>query len=380
MSFLIHDELLRRVLDVNSVPLGDSRMIFFGVRGALPLNLDDLDFDAAHTIGVENVDYVHPRCTFVQWLPADGVLAVFPGSTVPHSTHVNAALPNRGVGVNQLMTGYYDDYRKGVHKAGSPTAHDAFRQTEGRPIRRTQDDLDFDPDDRTELTNPFDNLHAGWCPSVNHPDFASMGCQVVLGFPKCERLGNRPATGPWNVFQRNAYEQEQDRFGYMLIDSRSVQAVAEAGDSPVPRRLRFGSQGRARDTTADGAQDPGLLRGHGRRRLRSAHHPRRARLPGRALRRRFGGRRRRAADGQRARDSARQRVRDQALTRATPSCEAAASITRSGACCLWAPVRRALNQAMVNWRLRVRSRAGELSFPWPSATPSGGGRPRRLSA
>ncbi len=243
MSFLIHDELLRRVLDVNSVPLSDSQMIFFGVRGALPLNLDDLDFDAAHTIGVENVDYVHPRCTFVQWLPADGVLAVFPGSTVPHSTHVGTALPNRGVGVNQLMTGYYDDYRKGVHKAGSPTAHDAFRQTEGRPIRRTQDDLDFDPDDRTELTNPFDNLHAGWCPSVNHPDFASMGCQVVLGFPKCERLGNRPATGPWNVFQRNAYEQEQDRFGYMLIDSRSVQAVAEAGDSPVPRRLRFGSQG-----------------------------------------------------------------------------------------------------------------------------------------
>ena len=243
MSFLLHDQLLRRVLDVNSVPLDPAAMIFFGLRGALPIDLDNLEFDAAHAIGVDNVDYVHPRCTFVQWLPADGTLAVFPGSTVPHSTHVGVALPNRGVGVNQLMTGYYDDYRKGVHKAGSPTAHDAFRQTEGRPIRRTQDDLDFDPDDRTELTNPFDNLHAGWSPSVNHPDYASMGCQVVLGFPKCERLGNRPATGPWSVFQDNAYAQAQDRFGYMLIDGRSVQAVAEAGTGRVPRRLRFGSQG-----------------------------------------------------------------------------------------------------------------------------------------
>jgi hypothetical protein len=60
------------------------------------------------------------------------------------------------------MTGYYSDYRRGKHKAGSETGHDAFRQVEGRPIRRTADDFDYDNDDRVEFSNPFDNLHAAW--------------------------------------------------------------------------------------------------------------------------------------------------------------------------------------------------------------------------
>lgn len=243
MAFVLDDGLLRRLAEVNSFPVPDNEMVFFGLRGALPLNPDDSDLDAAHPLNVENVDYVHPRCTIGQWVPAEGLVAVFPGSTVPHSKFIPEAMANGGAGVNQLLTGYYGDYRKGVHRQGADTAHDAFKQTEGRPIRRTKDDTDFESNDMTEFMNPFDNLHAGWCPSANHTNYESKGCQVVVGFPKCVKRGTLPAAGPWKVFQENAYELNQSRFGYMLLDGRWAQAVAEAGDSEFPRRLRYGSEG-----------------------------------------------------------------------------------------------------------------------------------------
>jgi hypothetical protein len=243
MSFLVDDVLLRRLATINSFPVRDDEMVFFGLRGALPVSPDDCEFDAAHALNAENTDYLHPRCTLGQWLPAEGLVAVFPGSTVPHSRHVRDALARGGVGVNELLTGYYGDYRKGVHKRGSATAHEAFLQKDGRPIRRTADDLDFEADDRIEVTNPFDNLHAGWCQGVGHGDYASMGCQVIVGFPQCAKLGNRPDTGPWGKFKRSAYQVEQQSFGYMLLDGRSAQGVAEAGDAELPRRVRFGSQG-----------------------------------------------------------------------------------------------------------------------------------------
>lgn len=262
MSFLIDDGLLRRLAELNSFPVPDATMVFFGLRGALPLDPDDSDFDAAHALTVENVDYLHPRCTLGQWLPADGLVAVFPGSTVPHSKFLPDAIRNGGAGVNQILTGYYDDYRKGVHKQGAPTAHDAFKQTEGRPIRRTKDDMDFEADDKTEVMNPFDNLHAGWCPSTNHTNYESMGCQVIVGFPQCAKLDNRPGTGPWAVFQRNAYKLDQHTFGYMLLDGRFAQAVAEAGDAEVPRRVRFGSDGVAVKSVQQELKSEGFFEGN----------------------------------------------------------------------------------------------------------------------
>src|SRR5512140_1252853 len=131
MPFLLDDTLLRRLANINSFPIPEDGMVFFGLRGALPVNPDDCDFDAAHALNVENTDYVHPRCTLGQWTPADGMLAVFPGSTVPHSRYVRDALARGGVGVNQLLTGYYGDYRKGVHKQGTITGHQAFVQKDG---------------------------------------------------------------------------------------------------------------------------------------------------------------------------------------------------------------------------------------------------------
>ena len=52
MSFLIDDTLLRRLAEVNSFPVPENEMVFFGLRGALPLNPDDCDFDAARALNV----------------------------------------------------------------------------------------------------------------------------------------------------------------------------------------------------------------------------------------------------------------------------------------------------------------------------------------
>jgi len=79
-------------------------------------------------------------------------------------------MANGGAGINQVPTGLCGDYRRGAHRQGSPTAHGAFKQREGRPIRRTKDDLDFNASDMAEFMNPFDNQHAAWRPSVARTD------------------------------------------------------------------------------------------------------------------------------------------------------------------------------------------------------------------
>src|SRR5690606_20071650 len=125
---------------------------------------------------------------------------------------------------------------------GSATGHPAFRQTQGRPVRRTADDLDFQTDDRVEFTNPHDNLHAAWCMGVNDAGgYASAGCQVVVGFPRCGRRGELDDAGPWRTFRRNAYDLAQDSFPYVLLDGRNAQSVAAGGATTA--RLRFGSRG-----------------------------------------------------------------------------------------------------------------------------------------
>jgi hypothetical protein len=237
---LTHDTLVR-LCAINSFPIPENQMVFFGLRGSLPLNLDGTNFAIGHQIQLTDPDYTHPRCTLGQWLPAEGKLALFPGSTVPNLKYVKPAKARGGVGANQLMTGLYDDYRKGVHQAGKSSAHQAFRQTEGRPIRRTSDDFDFENDDRVEFMNPFDNLHAAWCMSVNHPSYASAGCQVVVGFPKCS---TRSAdAGPWKVFKANAYKLAQESFSYFLLEGRDAMRAAGTPQGEFAARLRYGSQG-----------------------------------------------------------------------------------------------------------------------------------------
>ncbi|NET30819.1 MAG: hypothetical protein F6K19_02295 [Cyanothece sp. SIO1E1] len=244
--FTLKEEHLKRLCQLNFFPIPSDDMIFFGLRGCLPIQVDKHEFSNEHQVEVVETDYIHPRCTFGQWCPGKGI-ALFPGSTIPHKKHVRSSLRRNGQGTNQLMTGYYDNYRKGMHKAGRPTGHSAFRQDYKLPVRRTGDDLDYDQEDRVEFTRPYDNLHAGWCMGIDHDNYASAGCQVVVGYPKCAKRENNgrslPDSGPWKVFKGNAYNITQKAFYYILLLGRDAQRIAMADTERMQSRLRYGSKG-----------------------------------------------------------------------------------------------------------------------------------------
>lgn len=241
--FTLKERSLHRLCEINNFKMSENGMIFFGLRGCIPVNDENQSFADEHDLYLINVNNINPRCTIIQWQPKEKSFAVFPGSTAPHLKYIKKSKIQNGVGANQLMTGYYSDYRKGKHKAGSPTGHDAFRQTNGRPIRRTGDDFDYDNDDRVEFMNPNDNLHAGWCQSIDHDSFASAGCQVVVGYPQCKKYGTRPDIGPWKTFKENAYKLEQDSFSYVLLNGRDALKVSKDNTGKLIGRLRFGSYG-----------------------------------------------------------------------------------------------------------------------------------------
>lgn len=242
--FALSQQHLRRLCQINSfaVPDGDG-LIFFGLRGLLPVNENDHEFRLLHQVQAAAVDHLHPRCLIGQWNTAKGTLAVFPASTTPCLKYLKTAKQKNGAGANELMTGFYKDYRKGIHKPGAMTGHEAFRQTSGRPIRRTADDFDFDTQDRVEFSNPYDNLHASWSMGLSHDGFASAGCQVIVGYPKCERRGKLSDAGPWKTFKENAYRVPQHSFPYVLLTGREAEQVAILGDQPLTSKLRFGSSG-----------------------------------------------------------------------------------------------------------------------------------------
>ena len=241
--FNIQHQHLEKLCEVNSFPAPSSGMVFFGLRGCLPVDVFNHDSLAGHDLNITPVDFTSPRCTLGQWLPAKQTLAVFPGSTSPHRKYTRQSAAS----ANQLMTGYYNDYRKGTHKAGKPSGHQAFKQTDGCPVRRDYNrDLSYDElDDRVEYDFPLDNLHAGWCASINDTSHASAGCQVVVGFPKCPQRGNKPEVGPWKVFKENAYKLTQNSFPYILLEGQNALEAAQKmqGGIKIPARLRFGSDG-----------------------------------------------------------------------------------------------------------------------------------------
>ncbi len=239
--FKISVEHLAQLFSLNEFPLEPKVMVFIGIRGCLPVNPGDQSLAKSHKMQAASLNYLNPRCTLIQWVPGDGKFAIFPGSTVPHQSSIKAAKARGGAGANQLLTGYYADYRKGKHRAGKPTGHDAWRQSASRPIRRSADDLDYDGDDRVEFVNPSDNLHAGWCRGLDS-NFSSAGCQVLVGYPKCEKRGDDPATGPWKVFQERGYALKQSSFGYALFNASEVQRLSVSGPKGIVR-VRFGSDG-----------------------------------------------------------------------------------------------------------------------------------------
>jgi len=240
MSYKLTHTHLERLCAINSFIIPNNEMLFFGLRGTLPED----GFDHALRPQQEMLDYVSPnyttpRCTIGQWMPSQGKLAVFPASTVPSQRYVAIARSNNGVGTNEMMTGFYTDYRKGAHKATSRSGHAAFRQNSDRPHRRTADDLDFDADDRVEIGNPNDNLHAAYCATISS-GYSSAGCQVVVGMPQ-RNDGASVESGPWKAFRRAAYAQTQTAFPYILIEGWEAQRVVSLGTKKTSALLRFGS-------------------------------------------------------------------------------------------------------------------------------------------
>jgi len=97
--------------------------------------------------------------------------------------------------------------------------------------------------DRVEFKNAYDNIHAGWCMGINHNDYASAGCQIIVGFPSCEFFKKEPDLGAWSVFKRNAYDIAQKAFPYVLLTGVDAQKVSLVGSQRMSPRLRFGSLG-----------------------------------------------------------------------------------------------------------------------------------------
>jgi hypothetical protein len=236
---------LARLCELNSFPVPTDGVIFFGLRGMLPRVVDDHRFAPQQSMVLAAVDYLHPRCTIGLWRPGQGDFAVFPASTCPHLRYVKSAMEKDGAGANQLVTGFFKakrGYKRGRHLFGSKRGHQAFRQVGKRPIRRSSDDFDFDEDDAVEFENPFDNLHAAWVTAVDSDRYSSAGCQVIVGEPRCKARGDAPDTGPWKVFKEFAYDLDQERFPYLLLNGRDAARVAN-GASVNLVRLRFGSAG-----------------------------------------------------------------------------------------------------------------------------------------
>lgn len=241
MSFILTEESLWKLWKQNQFLIPDNECVFFGLRGCLPVIEDDWSFAREHALEITEVNYLNPRCTLGQWVPGKG-FALFPGSTVPHQKYVRSAKAVGGQGANQLITGCYKDYRKGVHRNGTKTGHHAFRQEHFLPVRRTTDDLDYDPLDRVDWSQASDNLHAAWCMSLEK-SYSSAGCQVVMGYPATP--WGRPDNtdrGPWKVFLSNAYALDQNSFIYVLLDSRDALKASHPGATLIPR-LRYGSVG-----------------------------------------------------------------------------------------------------------------------------------------
>ncbi len=233
-SFDFTETHLSTLFARSGLALARDKVTLFGLRGVTAANGLGGDRAGFHRLDPVPVDYLHPRCAIGFLDPGKGY-AVFPGSTVPHGSSVRSRIDNNGEGVNQLCFGLHRGYAKGMHKASSPiTGHRALRMDSRLPIMRTGDDSDFDADDRLEYETPYDNLHCGWTATAQTPSYSSLGCQVIVGFP-------RPETGPWKRFVTAIYAMSQSRFDYGLFGASETSFTAAAAGASIPYALRYGS-------------------------------------------------------------------------------------------------------------------------------------------
>lgn|GEM_PF-1431161 len=256
MSFELTHKLMLSICARNFFPIPEDRMVFFGLRGCLPVDPEDHSFLASRTLKLAEVNYQNPRCTLGQWIPANKVLAVYPGSTCPNEALVASAKSRGGQGANQLLTGYYA-FVKGMHRADSGSGHQAFRQEETRVVLRNADDMDFDFQDTADPGMQADNLHCGFSSGVNS-GYSSAGCQVVVGFPN-RNDGRSTESGPWAFFRQMAYNLDQASFRYVLLNGSEVETMAADPDLVRSALVRFGSQGEVVRSLQKRLRDLGLI-------------------------------------------------------------------------------------------------------------------------
>jgi len=239
--------LLSRAAKRNGYAVPAKGLVFFGIRGLSPDHPFENTFAQSQPTHFSAYDFRRMRCTLGQWKVETGEVALFPGSTVPSLPNITNAKANGGIGTNLLMPGRFE-HERGMHKAGKPSGHRAFRQASFQPVWRTADNLDYDLQDRLDFGSSsgdfvWDNIH---CAYSDNPEagYSSAGCQVVCGLPQSPRRNMAPETGPWRAFIDSAYgTTSQTRFVYLLFTADELSSVDKIPDTVLKQVVRFGSSG-----------------------------------------------------------------------------------------------------------------------------------------
>ena len=246
-QFIVNNKVLADLFRINQYAIPDDKeLIFIGVRGCLPVETNNQDFQKSVELYLIDLNYTNLRCTILQWKHKEGLIAAFPASTIPHINNIKAFVTNSNKPSNCLTTGYYKKYVKGVHSpAKKANWHQAFKQY-GQPlaIRRTRNNVTYDNFDTIEVSfNCSDNIHCGWTQSLE-TNYSSAGCQVIMGIPKCDSKPNLTDNlGPWKVFKDNGYKANQSTFPYALFNSKEVYQVSNNNGKKIIAKMRFGSTG-----------------------------------------------------------------------------------------------------------------------------------------
>ncbi len=256
--------LLTRAARRNGYAVPSKGLVFFGIRGLTPEHPFDNTFASGHPGRFSAFDFRRMRCTLGQWNVGSGQVAIFPGSTVPSLPNITSSRARGGSGTNMLMLGRYE-HERGVHKAGKPSGHRAFRQAKFFPVWRTADNLDFDLKDKIDFGTSsgsfvWDNIHSAY---FDNPEtgYSSAGCQVVCGLPNSPKRNGAKETGPWRAFVENGYGGRQNRFIYLLFSAEELSSVEKIPDTALKQVVRFGSSGPLAEQVQDALIKTGDLVG-----------------------------------------------------------------------------------------------------------------------
>ena len=76
--FTLKEISLHRLCEINNFKIPENSMIFFGLRGCIPVNDENQFFAEEHDLYLININNINPRCTIIQWQPKEKSFSVFP--------------------------------------------------------------------------------------------------------------------------------------------------------------------------------------------------------------------------------------------------------------------------------------------------------------